>query len=195
VQAPPPPPETYRWAAGIGLGAVSSTVGAEDAYGSGGGLVKLHVDFLIFKDRMMGVSPYLHFTTISPGDGFVDDSLDIIDLGGAIYKHFPYRGFEITPLGGAHLSILQPESLDDRVNMVTLGVRGEVEVSKAFGNKLQHILSVTAGLNVYFPASGGGDNDPSDYGLDVAGNTVTIALGYTHRFTTPFGQTPLITLE
>lgn len=196
VQAPPPPPETYRWSIGAGLGAVSSAVGAQDAYGSSGGQFRLHADFLLFKDRMMGISPYLHVTDIASGDGFVNQNLNIVDIGGAVYKHIPYRGFEITPVGGAHLAIMQPESFAERVSMVTVGLRGEVAFSWAFGTKLQHVVSVTPGLNLYFPASGGKDDiDPSDYGLDVAGSTVTIAIGYTHRFTTPFGQVPLITLE
>ena len=196
VQAPPPGAETYRWGAGIELAAVSSTVGAEDAYGSSGGQLKLHADFLIFKDRMMGVSPYLHFTQVSSGEGFVNESLDIVDIGGAVYKHFPYRVFEITPIGGAHIAVIQPESINERINMVTIGLRAEVAISYAFGSNLQHVVSLTPGVNLYFPASGGGGGiEPNDYGLDVAGSTVTIAIGYTHRFTTPFGRTPLITLE
>jgi hypothetical protein len=49
--------------------------------------------------------------------------------------------------------------------------------------------------------SGPSENDPSgnftaaERGLDVAGATGYLGLGYTYRFNTPLGATPFIILE
>ncbi|GAB4539641.1 MAG: hypothetical protein Tsb0020_53260 [Haliangiales bacterium] len=47
-------------------------------------------------------------------------------------------------------------------------------------------------LNIYFPASG---EEAMLIGLDESSVTLGMSFGYTLRFMTPFGQSPLIILE
>ncbi len=186
----------YTWTVGGSLFAASSTVGG-DMFGSGGGGFRGWVDYIVSPERKVGLQGHIGFTNIAPADGS-DESLSIVEFGGSVYAHVKCVGrMCITPLAGISLAGMQPSSLGEEVRMATFGVRAEGTVSFAFGPRWQHVLTVTPALNIYLPAFGSYDNglDPASFGLDQAGTTFALGVGYTRRFDTPFGQAPFITLE
>ena len=91
---------------------------------------------------------------------------------------------------------MQPESTGSEVRFASLGIRLEGAVSYSLGKKFEHVINVTPGLSFYMPSVGSyEDMDPVDFGLDKGSSAFYFGLGYTHRFDTPFGQAPFITLE
>jgi hypothetical protein len=138
----------------------------------------------------------------------VVETLDIIDLGIAAYKHFCPRGAQrlcLTPLAGAQLAMMSPAGAEDPFgdqifNYAAIGGRLELGAHFALGTRMEHVLGVTAGLNFYSPVFSGPEDSldgPSIEmaGLDAGGVAAYIGLGYTYRFRTPLGSAPFITLE
>ncbi len=192
-----PPSHEYTWTVGGSLYGLSSQMGREGEYATGGAGFRLFADYMLVPARKIGLQGYLGFATIGGGETF-DDPLNIVEFGIAGYIHATCKGrFCVTPLAGAHIAGLQPQSLGDEVRFATVGLRAEVSLSYSLGAKYEHVVSFTPGFNVYLPAVGTYDTGegPMDFGLDETGSTVSIGVGYTHRFDTPFGQAPFITLE
>jgi hypothetical protein len=137
---------------------------------------------------------YVHFTGIGAAE--YSDRLEIFDLGAAVFQHRQINNNLMwTPLVGAHFALMRPGELVEGSSVVTAGLRLDASVSWLFGSQHQHALSVGFGLNLYLPASDSDSISAADYGLDEAGVTAGLTLGYAMRFSTPFGQTPIITLE
>lgn len=191
-----PPSHDYTWTLGGSLFGASSSVGSSSNMYAGGGVgFRLHADYMLVPQRRVGIQGYLGLTTIGPSDP-QGEALDIVDFGLAGYIHAWCKGrMCITPLLGAHIGGMQPEGTGDMVRMATVGIRAEAGLSYSLGRRYEHVISFTPGLNFYLPAVGDYDIEPETYGLDQAGTTVYFGLGYTHRFDTPFGQAPFITLE
>ena len=110
----------------------------------------------------------------------------MVDLGVAAFKHFRTRNFYTTPLIGVHGTGL---NFDDTDFSQTFGVRADVALTWLLGPQRRHALSLTPGLNFYLPSE-----DTFGQESDAAAN-FSVTVGYTLRFTTPFGQTSLITFE
>lgn len=185
------PTDDYEWALGGELGLVGNGLGAEGRYGGAGGILKLQASFMWLSEQRIGVQPYLHISQIGAESDTGAETLQIVDVGGAIFKHFPYRSMYLTPLVGAHVSALQP-GLGIAEPVVKLGLRAEVGVAWLLGKSGNHVISVTPTLNVYSATTG---VDADLEGLAGGGVTFALTAGYTMRFTTPFGSGALITLE
>jgi hypothetical protein len=201
------PNNNYTWTLGIDFLGGGGQIGRKNVYGSAAGGARGKVDVLVDPVHRIGVEGYLGYTHFGQGSEqsvFVD-TLDIVDIGLAAYKHFCLGGrFCVTPLIGAQLSLMSPAGQEDGTgsqlfNYSAAGGRGEVALSYAFGRRYEHVLSLTAGVNVYSQVlSGPSDNDElsaRNVGLDKAGAFGYAALGYTYRFNTPLGVAPFITLE
>ena len=85
----------------------------------------------------------------------------------------------------------------------SLAVGGDVSVELgleyAFGARMEHVLSVKIGANGYSavfsdPGVDGGLT-AMEAGLDKGGGYGYFGVGYTHRFSTPIGSSPFVTLE
>jgi hypothetical protein len=119
----------------------------------------------------------------------------VADLGAAVYKHFPVRNFYVTPLVGAHFTVMQSDEFElTNGTLATLGLRAEGNATWLFGSTRRHAIKATLGLGLQL-----GVNEETGeaelWELDKPGMTFSLMLGYALRFTTPFGQTSLITLE
>jgi hypothetical protein len=113
----------------------------------------------------------------------------------------------VTPLAGIHLSLMSPAGEEDGTgsqvfNYAGVGGRLEVALDFAFGQRYEHVLQLAAGANLYSKALSGPSSDDGsgnltveEAGLDRGGATGYIGLGYTYRFNSPIGATPLIILE
>jgi hypothetical protein len=200
------PVDSYQWSVGGELGFLGNVNAGEDEFGnalydSGGVNLRLFANFIIHQGTRLGVQGYLGFGALPPSDdNFDQESLGMFDLGGALFTHRPLAGHLYwTPLVGLSLAVRQPQELTQ--GFISLGSRAEVGFSYVFGAGGEHAFSVTPGFNVYFPTSGeqetdfGDPRDASYYGFDETRALFALNFGYTYRFSTPFGSTPLITLE
>jgi hypothetical protein len=202
-----PPMDSYQWSVGGDLGFLGNVNASEDAFGnplydSGGINLRLFANFIVHQGMRLGIQGYLGIGALPPNKDYNTDeeSLGMFDLGGAIFTHRPLVGHIYwTPLVGLSLAVRQPQELTQ--GFISLGSRAEVGLSYVFGAGGEHAFSVTPGFNVYFPTSGeqetdfGDPRDASYYGFDETRALFALNFGYTYRFSTPFGSTPLITLE
>ena len=195
-----PPPGSYQWSVGAELGVLAGLQSENDLgdlpYAAAGVNLRLFANFILGEAQRFGVQGYLGFGSLAPSDETTEDQpLVLADVGGAAFMHFRLGGpIEITPLAGLHLAVQQPQELSQA--FIGLGARAEVALAYVFGPQSEHALSVAPGLSLYFPSGGEIDGfQPEDYGFDKTRGAVTVNVGYSYRFSTPFGATPLITLE
>ncbi len=199
-----PPAHAYEWSMGGGisplanLGVGTGKDGGDSIYGAGGVKLNLFANFMFSKAQQIGVQGYLGFSNIAQANGPLGDAvgaLSVVDLGGAAYKHFTISDkMDVTTLLGLHVAALQPDA-DGEDAFVSVGVRAQVSLDYALGQSREHVISFAPSLNFYGPSSDAGDLVAMDYGLDAGGATFEFGVAYQYRFTTPFGSSPLFTLE
>ncbi|HEU5055236.1 MAG TPA: tetratricopeptide repeat protein [Kofleriaceae bacterium] len=204
----PPPDDSYQWSVGGDIGFLGNVNAGEDEFGNplyaeGGFNLRLFANFIIHQGTRLGVQGYLGIGALPPNEDYNTDSesLGMFDLGGAFFTHRPLVGHLYwTPLVGLSLAVRQPQELTQ--GFISLGSRAEVGFSYVFGPGGEHAFSVTPGFNIYFPSSGEQEHEltgepraASYYGFDETRALFALNFGYTYRFSTPFGSTPLITLE
>ena len=188
----------YSWSLAFELGSLfNSTLGGKDTenYDTGGPALRFHADFLLSKKSGLGGQGYLHINSIN--EGVQAARLQVFDAGGAIYKHFHTRGkLYITPLAGAHLAVMQPDSGTNSSVVFALGFRGAIQAGLVFGRRDQYMFTVSLEYTRYLSAISESSNiDPMFYGLDQGSHTFALAAGLKMRFDTPFGATSIFTLE
>jgi hypothetical protein len=209
------PDNRYTWTLGIDLFGGGGRVGQPDAYGSATAGFRIKSDFLFNPAARIGTQGYVQVNHLTAGkdqmtSGVAVSSLDIVDIGAALYKHVCLGSTPrlcITPLAGLHLSLMSPASNSDGAgsqvfNYAAVGGRAEVALTYAFGYRFEHALSVIGGVNVYSAVFSGPAPDDqtslgtaADVGLDKGGAVGYLGLGYTYRFNTPLGSSPFVTLE
>jgi hypothetical protein len=189
----------YAWALGVTASPLANLgVGESDnlsVYAGGGFGLNIFANFMYKAEQQIGLQAYLGIANLPPDDDAFADPLNILDLGGAAYKHIPINDkIDITPLVGVHISLMQPEaSLDEA--LLAVGLRLQSSIDWHLGAKKEHVLSFAPAINVYSAASSSSVIFAEDYGLDSGGATFEFGIGYQYRFTTPFGSGPLFTLE
>jgi hypothetical protein len=201
------PDNNYTWTLGVDLTGGGGQIGQKNAYGSAAVGFRVKADVLFDPVHRLGAEGYLQYNHLGQGSNqtALVNTLDVVDIGGALYKHFCLGGrLCVTPLLGLHLALMSPAGEQDAegsqlFNYAAVGGRGEVALSYAFGPRFEHVFSIAAGVNVYSKVlSGPADSDPMSIaavGLDQAGAIGYLGIGYTYRFNTPLGVAPFITLE
>jgi hypothetical protein len=194
------PIDSYTWSVGGELGVLGNLMGENDLgempYASGGLGVRLFANFVLSEAQRFGVQGSLGFGFLGPTDeNEFDEPLGMADIGGGVFWHLPIaQHIYATPLAGLHLGVQQPQELSQ--GFISFGARGELALSYVFGPAGEHAVSLTPAINVYFPAAGSIEGRaPEEYGFDKTRATFALNAGYSFRFSTPFGTTPLITLE
>jgi hypothetical protein len=205
------PDNNYTWTLGIDFLGGGGQIGQKDFYGTAAVGFRVKSDVLFDPIHRIGAEGYIQYNHLGQGsqqqqDGVLVDTLDVVDVGAALYKHFCLGGrLCVTPLLGLHLSLMSPAGQQDSegsqlFNYAAVGGRGEIALSYAFGPRYEHVFSVAGGVNVYSKVLSGpsGADDQltiAEAGLDRAGAIGYLAIGYTYRFNTPLGVAPFITLE
>ncbi len=200
------PEQSYVWSLGVDVFGGGGRIGQQGAFGQAAGGIRLKADYMVNPAIKFGVQPYIQYTHF--GQGNMDaltstaNTLDVIDLGLAAYKHFCARAFCLTPLVGVEYALMSPANQDDGTgsqvfNYAALGGRVEIAASYAFGTHYENVISLMLGANLYTavftePSDG---VSAADYGLDTGGAAGYVGLGYTYRFNTPFGSAPFVSLE
>lgn len=206
------PDHHYTWSAGVDFFGGGGRIGQADFYGSAAGGIRVKGDVMLDQVNRIGAQAYFQFQRFSQGQNQTRgaESLDVLDFGLAMYKHFCLGGTPracVTPLAGLQLALMGP--VDDMdadgaqlFNYAAGGGRFELAFTYAFGRRYEHALSLLGGVNVYTPVfSGPAEGDPSgelsarERGLDTWGAAGYLGIGYTFRFNTPVGSTPFIILE
>jgi hypothetical protein len=84
-------------------------------------------------------------------------------------------------------------------NYAALGGRLEAGLQYGLGSRMEHVLGVQLGLNIYSAVFSGPQSfdmlTVAQAGLDKGGASGYLGIGYTYRFNTPLGRSPFITLE
>ena len=205
-----PPEHNYTWTLGVDFYGAGGQIGRSNVYGTSGGGFRVKADYLMIPQIKVGFQGYLQLThfgqgTMDTGEGLA--TLDIFDVGVAAYKHFCIAASRLclTPLAGVQLALMSPANETDGegsqvFNYAAVGARLEVALNWALGRRLEHVLSLSVGANIYSPvlsspADGSGLGTAQMIGLDTAGVAGYVGIGYTYRFDTPLGMAPFITLE
>lgn len=206
------PDNKYVWTLGGELFGGGGAIGQQDIYGTAAAGFRLKGDYLFNPAQRIGAQAYIQYARFTEGEEqmFGATQLDVADLGVALYKHLCPRGTErlcLTPLIGGQLALMSPQFDQDPdgtklFNYAALGVRAEIGLEYAFGTRMEHVLSVTLGANGYSavfsgPSEGNIDGflTAEEAGLDKGGGYGYFGVGYTHRFSTPLGSAPFVTLE
>jgi hypothetical protein len=214
-----PPEHSYTWTLGIDLFVGGGKIGGTDMttntdyYGNAAGGFRIKSDYLLNAASKIGAQGYLQVTHLNANQVQMAstsavDTLDVIDLGVAAYKHFCQGSGRLcfTPLAGIQLALFSPAGSTDSegsqaFNYSALGARVEAGLSYALGPRYEHVLSVQVGANLYTkpfasPSDCASTNSCADQiGLDAGGRFGYFGVGYTYRFNTPLGQAPFVTLE
>jgi hypothetical protein len=212
-----PPSHSYVWTLGVDLYAGGGHFGGEDAngndiYGNAVGGLRIKSDYLFDPAHKIGAQAYIQLTHFGTNTNTTTDmvqSLDMFDVGLALYKHFcqPSGHFCITPLAGVHLTLMSPDAMTDpdgneTFGYLAAGARVEVAASYAFGRHFENVFSLQAGGNFYTGAFSAPSDCPdgsgcsaSDLGIASGGGFGYVGIGYTYRFNTPLGRAPFVTLE
>jgi hypothetical protein len=185
--------DEYRWALGVELGGANNRgVGRSDgirAFAKGGVSLRVFGDVLLDRPGRFGIQGSVALTDLGPGaDSASDDRLRVVDVGVGVFKSFRLseRVF-LTPLAGAALAVLQPDTLSE--GFIAGGGRLELGLAYVLGEERRHAIGLTIGGTIYSPAGGSvGPFRPADFDLDHAGTVVTAGVAYRFRFKTPFGQ-------
>jgi hypothetical protein len=205
------PDNKYTWTLGVDLFGGGGSIGQSGFYGTAGAGLRIKGDYMLNAATRVGAQGYLQITHFGPGamDRVAVDTLDIFDLGIAAYKHLCPRNAQricLTPLAGVQLAMMSPAGEENGAgeqvfNYAALGGRLELGAQFALGSRMEHVLGVMVGVNVYSQVFSGPEDDFGDAltiaqaGLDKGGAAAYIGIGYTHRFRTPLGRAPFITLE
>jgi hypothetical protein len=185
------PRHEYVWTLGGEFTGGSSNLGIDKHDDSFSG-VRLHVDYMLLSAMQVGAQGYVDFLEISPDGSTADtDKISVANFGGALYKHFCFDRFCVTPLAGLQLGALDNASLgDNKFEVFALGGRAEVDVSVALGTRFEHVIGLHLGALAYAKP---GESDEIVFAK--GGSLPYVALGYTYRFNTPFGTSPILGLE
>ncbi|HET6612436.1 MAG TPA: hypothetical protein VFG83_10615 [Kofleriaceae bacterium] len=192
LQAPTAPGD-YMWSLGGELGLFRNlSIGNEEAYNNGGPELRLYANFML--GDTLGAQGYFDYGNLQGMGG--TDPLQVVDLGGGLFTHLKLsERFYVTPLVGLHLGLMQPDP-DESTALVAIGGRAEVGIDWLLGTRGEHVIHIKpVAFNFYGAAQDADPLDAGAYGLDEPGTAYTFTVGYSYRFSTPFGSSPLITLE
>lgn len=199
------PSHDYTWSLGVDLYGGGGKIGQPNYYGTAAGGIRFKGDYMLNAASRIGLQGYLQITNFGKGtmDSAGVGALDVFDIGVAAYKHFcPIGGrFCLTPLGGLHLSLMDPNqdqmSSGQVFNYTAVGARVELNASYAFGARYEYVLQAFLGANLYSAVLASPTDGPTaaQLGLDQGGAAGYLGLGFTYRFNTPFGRAPFVTLE
>ena len=207
-----PPEHNYTWTLGVDVLGGTGRIGDSGYFGTSSAGIRVKSDLMVLPRYKFGLEGYIQYQHFGTGSMSTADAgtqqLDIFDIGVAAYKHFCGTSrFCVTPLLGIQLALMSPDNMQDSAgsqvfNYAALGARGEVALQYALGPRMEHVISLAVGANVYTEALlSPSDTSSSDaltapeVGLDSGGIAGYISLGYTYRFNTPLGAGAFITLE
>ncbi len=198
----------YIWTIGGNFFGGGGTIGQPDVYGNTAYGLELHGNYLFNPAQRIGAQAYVQYAEFSQNEDGTGGGVGLssVDLGVGLYKHLCPPSTErlcLTPMIGAHLALYSPEfdqfDGEAQFNYAAVGVRAELGLEYAFGARMEHVLSVKFGANGYTGVFSGPDEfdgiSAEMAGLDKGGGYGYFGIGYTHRFSTPLGSSPLVTLE
>jgi hypothetical protein len=205
------PDNKYTWTLGVEIFGGGGRIGQKDVYGTAASGLRIKGDYLLNTVARFGAQGYFTYTHLGKGeeDTGLGLKLDIIDFGAALYKHLCPPSTErlcLTPLGGLHIAMMSPNGANDGVGSrvfeyAAVGARVELAAHYAFGSRMEHVLGVALGANLYSSVFSGPSEDDVDnptaemVGLDKGGAAGYLSIGYTYRFNTPLGSSPFVTLQ
>lgn len=192
----------YQWSlaagvapvANLGIGSFdNATGGTTDIYSTTGLRVNFMANFMFLPAQKIGAQGYIGFTNFTANDD--GDGLSIVDLGGALYKHFPATPqLEITALAGIHIAGFSPDPNNSEF-LAAFGLRASVSADYAFGPRKEHVLSLAPAVNIYAPASNTAELNAASFGLDHGSASLELGLSYQYRFASAFGSSGIFSLE
>jgi hypothetical protein len=198
-----PQENKYTWTFGVDLFGGGGQIGQKNVYGNTAMGFRVKGDYLLNPASRFGAQVYLGITQFDKGSmqAASVSTLGVFDAGIAAYKHLcsPTSRLCITPLAGVQIAMMSPAGESDGYgsqvfNYTALGGRAELSAQYGFGSRMEHVLSFGVGANLYtsvFSVAQGANWTKEEAGLDKGGFAGYLTIGYTHRFNTPVGNSPL----
>src|SRR4051812_6424892 len=144
------PDHRYTYTFGVDFFGGGGRIGQPDFYGSAAAGLRIKGDLMLDQVHRIGAQGYLQFQQFTQGRNQTRgaESLEVLDLGVAMYKHFCLGGTPracLTPLAGLHFSGMGPADDmtadgDQLLNYVAAGGRFELAFTYAFGQRYEHAL-------------------------------------------------------
>jgi hypothetical protein len=199
--APPPslfaqtaaaPMHEYTWTLGGQLLFTQGNFGTKGLFKQGGPALRVIGDYALSRNRQFGAQGYLTFQNRDSID--TSDILTVFDIGVGVYKELCKGRACFKPLAGVDLALL---SVDNGDSYGVFGFRGELGLEYALGSRYENVITAGVGINVYLPAQDQMDSTtaPSIYGFDKGSTSGYFGIGYTRRFNSPLGNSPLFTMH
>ncbi len=201
--APPPslfdqvaakPAHEYTWSLGAQLLGINARVGRQDDWNGGTGGLRLVSDYALSRNRQFGAQGHLTFFGVSGNEDVGNmESITAFDLGASVYKEVCKGRACVKPLIGAQVGLY---SVDQDNQFAVLGVRAELGLEYALGKRYENVVTLALGFNGFLPAQESDNGaDPAAFGLDRTSSNVYFGLGYTRRFNTPLGSSPMFSMQ
>ncbi|MBK9031976.1 MAG: hypothetical protein IPL61_11725 [Myxococcales bacterium] len=202
--APPPslfdqvaakPTHEYTWTLGAQLLGMRTNVGRAGDWAKGTAGIRILGDYALSRNRQFGAQGHFTFFSVDGTDAgsYADESITFLDFGASVYKELCRGRMCVKPLVGAQIGLL---AVDQDNQFAVLGLRGEVGLEYALGKRYENVVTVALGVDAYLAAQEGDNGaDPALYDLDRASSNLYFGLGYTRRFNTPLGSSPMFSLQ
>ncbi len=201
--APPPslfdqmankPAHEYTWSLGAQLLGISARVGRQDDWNNGTGGLRLVSDYALSRNRQFGAQGHLTFFGVSGNEDVGNmESITAFDLGASVYKELCKGRACFKPLVGAQVGLY---SVDQDNQFAVLGVRGELGLEYALGKRYENVVTLALGFNGFLPAQESDNGaDPAAFGLDRASSNLYFGVGFTRRFNSPLGSSPMFSMQ
>ena len=189
------PEHHYTWSLGFELLGGRGKFGQPDEYSMGMYGFRFLGDYLLAPSKKIGFQVTLGLMHTNESSSGFERGIDVVDIGIAGYKHFCKGRTCITPVLGPSLGLMQPADYSGSDAMPSIGVRAEARLGFALGTRYEHLISVSLGFQGYTRAFDSAGLYADEEGLDAASAVGLLAVGYTYRFNTPLGSSPMWTLE
>jgi hypothetical protein len=183
------PEHAYTWSLGAELAGGPVKFADLDKSFSAVGLRGIF-DYYIMPKAKIGLQGTLTYASVQGEVASVDVKSDIVDFGGAVYRHFCSGRICATPQVGLNIGVVGVNRDTTDEQQTTIGLRLGGGVGYAFGQRLEHVVGATLGANLF---SVGESSDGFREG--TSGRWINFGVGYTYRFNTPLGSSPFVTLE
>ncbi len=201
--APPPslfdqmankPAHEYTWSLGAQLLGMSTSIGRKEDWNNGTGGLRIVSDYALSRNRQFGAQGHLTFFGVTGNEDIGNmESITAFDLGASVYKELCKGRACVKPLIGAQVGLY---SVDQDNQFAVLGVRGELGLEYALGARYENVLTVALGFDGFLPAQESDNGaDPATFGLDRASSNVYLGLGFTRRFNSPLGSSPMFSMQ
>ncbi|MBK7077228.1 MAG: hypothetical protein IPH44_33545 [Myxococcales bacterium] len=189
------PSHEYTWTLGAQLLGLRTSIGRSGDWANGTAGLRLVGDYALSRNRQFGAQGHFTFFSVDATDtgNWSGESLTMLDFGASVYKEVCRGRACVKPLVGLQVGLL---GVDQDNQFAVLGARAELGLEYALGQRYENVVTLALGFDGFLPAQESDTGaDPALFDLDRASSNVYFGLGYTRRFNSPLGSSPMFTVQ